>query len=66
MFVKPAALPPELAARFPAGEAPSTLRVRDPRLGDFIPADGRDVPLDPYFVRRLRDGDLVEAEPPQG
>ncbi|WP_419900692.1 DUF2635 domain-containing protein [Roseomonas sp. USHLN139] len=34
--------------------------VRDPALRDLLPAEGRDVPCDDYWLRRLRDGDVVE------
>lgn len=42
------------------------LAVRDPLLRDLLPPEGREVDLnDPavkdYWVRRLRDGDVVEA-----
>jgi len=40
------------------------LAIRDPDLMDLIPADGRDVPESPYWVRRLRDGDVTLAAPP--
>lgn len=36
--------------------------VRDPELRDLLPAEGRDVPRTDYWLRRLRDGDVVEAE----
>lgn len=36
------------------------LKVRDHRLMDFIPEEGREVPDDDfYFVRRVSDGDLI-------
>lgn len=40
------------------------LAVRDPQLLDVLPAEGRDVPRDDYWMRRLRDGDVKEVEPP--
>lgn len=49
MFVKPAA----------------GLQVRDPVLRDLLPPEGREVPdYDPYWLRRLRDGDVIRATPP--
>lgn len=49
MFVKPA---PGLKVRLP----------ENPRA--FLPDDGAEVPRDSYWVRRLRDGDVLAAEAP--
>lgn len=49
MFVKPA----------------DGLRVLDPRHKQPLPADGREVPDNAYWTRRLRDGDVIAAEPPE-
>ena len=40
--------------------------VRDPRSMILLPPEGRDVPdNDPFWVRRVRDGDVtVEEDPP--
>lgn len=35
--------------------------VRDPLLRDLVPPEGRTVPRDEYWLRRLRDGDVTEA-----
>jgi len=35
------------------------LKVRDPEQGDHIPADGRTVPDNSYWRRRLNDGDVT-------
>lgn len=48
MFVKPAA----------------GLKVRDPDLKDYLPAEGRIVPDKHYWVRRKRDGDVIEVPDP--
>lgn len=40
------------------------LAVRDPELRDLLPAEGREVPASAYWLRRLRDGDVVEAPRP--
>jgi hypothetical protein len=40
------------------------LKVRDPDLRDFLPADGRDVPETDYWRRRVRDEDVIETQPP--
>lgn len=40
------------------------MKIRDPDLKDLIPDEGRDVPNTDYWLRRLRDGDVVEAKPP--
>lgn len=39
------------------------LKIRDADLKDLLPDDGRDVPDTDYWLRRLRDGDVVEATP---
>lgn len=48
MFVKPAA----------------GLVIPDPDRHDVLPAEGRDVPSSDFWLRRLRDGDVVDAEAP--
>lgn len=63
MYVKPAPVPPALAAELGAA-APAHLQVRDPDLRDILPAEGREVPETPYWHRRLRDGDVLPATPP--
>ena len=41
--------------------------VRDPRSMQLLPAEGRDVPdSDPFWVRRLRDGDVTIAGAERG
>ncbi|WP_225548136.1 DUF2635 domain-containing protein [Chromobacterium violaceum] len=35
--------------------------IRDPDLLDLLPAAGREVPDSDYWLRRLRDGDVVQA-----
>ena len=40
------------------------LKVRDPETKDYLPAEGREVnDFNLYFVRRLRDGDVVRFTP---
>jgi len=39
------------------------LRVRDPQMGDALPADGREVVDSTYWRRRLRDGDVTQGKP---
>lgn len=41
------------------------LRVPDPVLRDHLPEAGREVPRDAYWMRRLRDGDVIETTPRQ-
>lgn len=41
------------------------LVVRDPANGRALPADGAEVELNTYWVRRLRDGDVVEGTQPK-
>jgi hypothetical protein len=38
------------------------LSVRDPELMDLLPAEGREVPNNYYWNRRLRDGDVVSSD----
>lgn len=40
------------------------MKVRDADLKDLLPDEGRDVPDTDYWQRRLRDKDVVLAEPP--
>jgi hypothetical protein len=47
MFVKPA----------------DGLKVRDEASGQHLPAEGKEVPETTYWLRRLRSGDVVKAEP---
>lgn len=37
--------------------------VRDPIAGDALPEGGRRVPRNGYWLRRLKDGDVLEGEP---
>ncbi|MBP2314903.1 DUF2635 domain-containing protein [Azospirillum soli] len=39
------------------------LLVRDPATGEPLPAVGREVSQDQYWMRRLQDGDVEEAMP---
>lgn len=48
MFVKPA----------------DGLVIPDPDRYDTLPAEGRDVPASDFWLRRLRDDDVMAAEPP--
>lgn len=36
--------------------------VPDPELGGTLPAAGREVPRDAYWLRRLRAGDVTEKK----
>lgn len=38
------------------------LIVRDPETMKQLPDDGAEVPVNSYWIRRLRDGDVVEVE----
>lgn len=49
MFVKPA----------------DGLVIPDPDRRDALPAEGREVPASDFWLRRLRDGDVVMAEAPR-
>lgn len=37
--------------------------VPDPEAGGRLAAEGRDVPRDTYWLRRLRDGDVTTEAP---
>jgi len=39
------------------------LVVRDPATAEALPAEGALRPRSSYWMRRLRDGDVVEAKP---
>ena len=39
------------------------LRVRDPGRGDYLPPEGRHVPRNTYWLRRLSAGDVLEGMP---
>ncbi len=38
------------------------LKVRDPDLKDLLPDEGREVPDSYYWIRRRRDGDVIEIK----
>lgn len=38
------------------------MQIPDPVRNDFIEAEGRKVELSPYWLRRLRDKDVIEVE----
>jgi hypothetical protein len=40
------------------------LQLPDPDRQDMLPDEGRDVPNNEFWQRRLRDGDVVAAEAP--
>jgi hypothetical protein len=37
-------------------------KVRDPRSMQFLPEAGREVPDQPFWRRRIRDGDVIEEK----
>lgn len=39
--------------------------VPDPSRGDALPPEGRDVPDNQYWQRRLIDGDVEQVTPPK-
>jgi len=53
MFIKPAS---------PDVRVPDPSQAGTP--GYWLPAEGREVEVSPHWLRRLRDGDVVEAQPP--
>jgi hypothetical protein len=40
-------------------------RVYDPDRRDIIPPEGREVPESGYWLRRIMEGGVVRAHPPQ-
>lgn len=41
------------------------LKVRDPLSRLHLPDEGKEVPEDSFWMRRLRSGDVVRVEPQQ-
>ena len=39
----------------------SGLRIADPKTGEYLPEDGMLMPKSAFWLRRLKDGDVVEA-----
>ena len=37
------------------------LRIADPKTGEYLPADGMVMPRSGFWLRRLKDGDVVEV-----
>jgi len=37
------------------------LKIRDPETGNYLPETGQIVPRTPFWLRRLKDGDVVES-----
>jgi len=37
------------------------IRVRDPHTGQHLPEAGAELPKNRYWLRRLKDGDVVKA-----
>lgn len=40
-------------------------KVYDPTTNSYLPEEGRRVKFNQYWIRRLRDGDIVEAAAPK-
>lgn len=38
--------------------------VRDPLNKTYLPADGADVAVSTYWLRRLKSGEVLEVKPP--
>ena len=38
--------------------------VPDPQRADFLPADGREVPDNQWWNRRVEDNDVIVTDPP--
>ena len=40
------------------------LKIRDPETGNYLPDTGQIVPRSSFWLRRLKDGDVVETTTP--
>jgi len=40
----------------------SGFRITDPQAGDYLPEGGRLVPRNGYWLRRVKDGDVVVVQ----
>ncbi|NNP68960.1 DUF2635 domain-containing protein [Acinetobacter sp. Ac_5812] len=40
-------------------------KIPDPSFGDYLPENGREVEKNSYWVRRLRDGDVIHKNAPK-
>lgn len=40
------------------------LNIRDPETGNYLPESGQIVPRSSFWLRRLKDGDVVETTIP--
>jgi Protein of unknown function (DUF2635). len=38
------------------------LRIADPQTGEYLPENGRICPRSGFWLRRLKDGDVVEVK----
>lgn len=38
------------------------LRIADPKTGDYLPAGGMLMPRSGFWIRRLKDGDVIEVK----
>ena len=38
------------------------LNIRDPETGNYLPESGQIVPRSSFWLRRLKDGDVVECQ----
>lgn len=45
---------------------PAAVRlVRHPETGEILPVEGMAVPRNTYWLRRVKDGDVLECTPPK-
>lgn len=40
------------------------VKVRDPVTKEHLPESGQEKPRNSYWLRRIKDGDVMEARPP--
>jgi hypothetical protein len=69
MFVRPALIDPVKHSTMhadldKAARGKATLQIRDPETNRLLPPEGAEVPENGFWMRRLRDGDVVADKPP--
>ena len=61
-FIRPA---PDMSADVnPATGSRPCLRIPIPGMPDYLPEKGLLMPRSPYWLRRLKDGDVIEGKSP--
>jgi len=55
----------KLGAALKRDDLAPLINLRDPDRRDMLPIEGRDVPETEWWLARIRDGDVRQAEPPK-